>query len=444
MLSRQLKLILFITVFLISGALLFNAITRDIVYEKDYTSDLRNRVVGARLIKDGKSPYFYKWKEADGVRYYDPDAFGYAVVSNITATPFFHELLIPISGLSQKAISKIWLWIEYIMLLTIALVAISFCNSIVEKLAVLTATLAFLYTEAWKSHVFTGQMYLTIAFFSSLFIFILAKSKNAIDYLLCGIVSTTLVFIRPNFIVFFLPFILLLPNIKLKSIIALLLPGIVAIIITLSNAFQKQLWTNFFDAVKIHTAIHQGEAPEKKILSYDPKYTEWEGLNMKYTSTLKQDMAIYPKSENGNFFVLARLVFHKQINSLSLMLISFVIILFLLISFFFKYRKINIGNTDLRILFCLGFCIYMVTDLFSPIYRNQYYTIQWVAPVLLFFSVSKFKADLKFILLISSGIILNMINTPLIKMEHTIGEYLVLCTLLLYSFVYFKRKKVES
>ncbi len=51
------------------AAVLAIAVYRDIQADKHNPADLRNRVVGARLITDGKSPYFYKWKAADGIRY---------------------------------------------------------------------------------------------------------------------------------------------------------------------------------------------------------------------------------------------------------------------------------------------------------------------------------------------------------------------------------------
>jgi hypothetical protein len=57
--------------FSIAAVLLIIAFIRDARYEKLYPGDLRNRVVGARLIYDGKSPYFYKWQPQDGMRYYN-------------------------------------------------------------------------------------------------------------------------------------------------------------------------------------------------------------------------------------------------------------------------------------------------------------------------------------------------------------------------------------
>ena len=87
-------------------------IWRDIQIEKQYTGDLRNRIVGARLQKDGKPPYFYKWRPQDGLRYYDPIKLDTTYANAITASPFFHHLLFPIADLQQREISQIWLAVQ--------------------------------------------------------------------------------------------------------------------------------------------------------------------------------------------------------------------------------------------------------------------------------------------------------------------------------------------
>src|SRR6186713_1484838 len=85
-----------------------------------YGSDLRNRVVGARMIRDGRSPYFYKWKGADGVRYYDPDndppKWSDKKLSVVSATPFFHHLLAPLTEWPQMKIFRLWMVLEYLAL----------------------------------------------------------------------------------------------------------------------------------------------------------------------------------------------------------------------------------------------------------------------------------------------------------------------------------------
>jgi hypothetical protein len=74
----------------------------------------------------------------------------------------------------------------------------------------------------------------------------------------------------------------------------------------------------------------------------------------------------------------------------------------------------------------------MLVDLFSPVYRHQYYGVQWLFPLLLAASVYK-PANRGFYVALLTGLLLNVINTGFIKMEHSLGEYLILITLLWLS-----------
>jgi hypothetical protein len=105
------------TILVMAGLFVFSyALKRDLLYERSYTGDLRNRVVGARIIKDNGSPYFYKWKKGEGFRYYDPGNFDAAHPSAITTSPFFEQLLSPVADLPQSQIELFWLIFEYIVL----------------------------------------------------------------------------------------------------------------------------------------------------------------------------------------------------------------------------------------------------------------------------------------------------------------------------------------
>src|SRR5580692_4577641 len=108
-------------------------IWRDVQIEKQYTIDLRNRVIGARLQKDGKLPYFFKWQPSDGLRYYDPNNFDITYGNTITASPFFHHLLYPIADLPQRKISQIWLVFEYVIFISIVLFAFSFTKNLRQQ-----------------------------------------------------------------------------------------------------------------------------------------------------------------------------------------------------------------------------------------------------------------------------------------------------------------------
>src|SRR5882724_4947789 len=154
---RSKKILLILNLLVLTG-IFIHSIYRDIQLEKQYPGDLRNRVVGARLQKDGISPYFYKWKKKDGARYLDTQNNDSLKVSNITASPFFHELLYPVCNLPQRTISKIWLWFEYIMLACITVLFISLSKNNLQQLLIVNIAVIFTRTEAWKALIANGQI----------------------------------------------------------------------------------------------------------------------------------------------------------------------------------------------------------------------------------------------------------------------------------------------
>ncbi len=76
-----------------------------------------------------------------------------------------------------------------------------------------------------------------------------------------------------------------------------------------------------------------------------------------------------------------------------------------------------------------GFCLYMVSDFLSPVLRAQYYGLQWAFPLLLLAAYFDKRQGVIYIWLIA-GFLLNIVNTPYLKMRHSIGELIILFTLL--------------
>ena len=134
----------------ITGTLIWT-IRRDLHLIKLTSGDIRNRIVGARLQKDNQSPYFYKWKNGDGIRYYDPGNFNANAVSVSTASPFFHILLYPLAEFRQYTINRIWLALQYLLLAISVFLSLKLTGTVPQKIAVLTAGTGILFTEGWIS-----------------------------------------------------------------------------------------------------------------------------------------------------------------------------------------------------------------------------------------------------------------------------------------------------
>jgi hypothetical protein len=417
---------------LIAGFCVLKAINRDAHLIKMFTQDLRNRVVGARLQKDGIAPYFYKWKREDGLRYYDPNNFDSLKVSVSTASPFFHQLMYPFADLPQYKIKTGWLIAQYILLLAMVILCLCLTQSVINRLMIVCIAVAFLFTEAWKNLVVAGQLYIVIPFLFLLFFFFFRKVHKPVYTFICGIIFITLVLIRPNAIVAFVPLLFIANRFTIKTIIIFLMPAVVFLSAIIGSAFNRKLWYFYRDSIHLRMQYHDNNSFNLfQTNEPHPHFAIWEGVNTADMANEQKRFSFKSYSEHANVFVLVEHIFGVTLTSQTLLNSSLIIILLLCVLFYFYFRKQKFLLLNLII---LGYCFYMISDLFSPIYRYQYYTTQWI--VLLFLSAAYFsKAHIKVYLFILLGLFFNLINTSLIPMRHTIGEYIWLTSFVVLSFM---------
>ncbi|MFT3747362.1 MAG: hypothetical protein QM768_03560 [Agriterribacter sp.] len=418
---------------LVAAFCIWKSFNRDLNLLKISTADLRNRVVGARLQKDGRDPYFYEWKKEDGLRYYDPNNFDSLYVSNITASPFFHELLYPIADFSQRTIKVFWLQLQYVFLFIMTLLSIYLARNLLNRLMIIALSVAFLFTETWKSMTVTGQLYMFMPFLFFLFFYFFRKFKQLPYAFVCGVICITLILIRPNFIFAFLPFLIIAGMFSVRTKLIFLLPVAGFLLYNVGNSSERHLWQSYFKSVKEHVKFHSGQKMVFKEEAKSPEYNEWEGLNMKAMDDAVEQYSYVGYSENGNFFVLIDNIFYIRLSPAFLFGSSF----FLIITAFviFAWYTKNWGTVPIINISIFGYCLYMISDLFSPVYRHQYYTVQWLMPLLVSGMIFSSKKWLSYTL-IFAGLVLNIINVPAIRMEHTMGEYIWLAAFLLLSFTF--------
>jgi len=406
------------------------ALLRDIHYTREYPGDLRNRIVGARIISDGHSPYFYKWKEGDGLRYYDPDNFDTLKPSVMTSTPFMHRLLLPIANRPQAQIAQYWLVLEYLLLAGMTVFAFYCARPRGQRIAVMAVALLFLYTNAWKCQVSHGQYYLLIAAFGMLFYASLQHQKSVGWALLGGLAAACMVLIRPYAILFFIPLALSARGFSRRWIIAGLIPGVLLVGWILTSTSELDLWKDYAQMLQEQLKVHQDLPHEIVHNAPDPHYRYWEGLDMSAVNDHMKHTWSNVYSENGNVFVLYRLLLHRKLSVTALGLLCMTVLAGLTARWYCTRR--STGDRDLTRMAVFGFCLYMIADLFSPIYRHQYYTVQWIFPLLLAAVIwSPQRKRWYGVLLI--GLLLSILHLPFVKMGNTIGEYLILMALLAIS-----------
>jgi len=402
------------------------AIPRDIRYTRAYPVDLRNRVVGARLEKDGRLPYFYKWRPGDGLRYYDPRNFDNWKASNITASPFFHHLLSPIADCPQATLLTGWLVSEYLILTGMTALCLFLAKTTVQKQAVLGVPILFLLTSAWKVHVSVAQIYLWIPALALLFYGCIRRPGHFAWGFCAGVLAGSLLLIRFNTIFFLGPFILLARRYSRSWWMAFFLPLLAGAGWVVGNGQERTLWKDYGRLLQEAVRVHQGRNPAIAQNAPDPQFAQWEGIDMP-AAKKQADSTEKVYSETTNAFVLARYLIHRRLSSFVWPAAAMLLIAALLIGFYYRHRPFAAISVSQLAIF--AFCLYMLIDLFSPIYRIQYYSVQWLFPLLVA-ATSLGARPWKVIGILTAYLVLTSIHLPYGAKQNTLEEYALLSFLL--------------
>lgn len=413
----------------ISGVgVLVHAIRRDIRYLGEYPGDLRNRVVGARLVEDGRDPYSHKWKRQDGIRYYDPENFIDVSVSSTTVTPLTLHFMEPVADLPEAQINSYWLFLEYLALAAITAIALLVARTQAQKQTVVAFVLLFLLSNGWKEHVNLGQCYIFIPLMAALFYACLRRNDSLPAAFLAGLFGICLVLWRPTALIFFLPFLLLVRRYPGKWLITF---GVVPLLLggwVLLNGRERGLWQDYKIMLDEQLKVHHALPYHHVVLDPDPKYTRWEGIDMldaAHKGDIEPDQFV---SEMANVFVIYDHLFKRPLSMTALAVLFLAVAGALLIVFYHVYRRV-LWSLTLEHVTLFGYFLYMVGDFFSPALRRGYCTVQWIFPLLLMAAVlgTGKRAMIWWLL---PGIILDIAHVPHVKMQNTIGEYLITAVLL--------------
>jgi hypothetical protein len=423
------KILLVLNGLLLLGVLI-QAAFRDLALEKAYSSDLVNRITGARLQRERKLPYFY-YESAGGYRSFTSSTNlekEDGIASGNTASPFFHELLYPISHLPWNTLSALWLCLEYLMLAGIILMACGLTDSVSGKLLMVNAGIFFTLTGAWKCLAQTGQNYFFIAFLISCIITgLLHKKKSGIIF--AGCCALLLVLVRPIAMMIFIPF-LFRARTQPVFLITFISGLLLYIVFVCCTPFEKALWIQYSNAIREHVR-EQRIADAASVPGYVPS-SPATGMDASAAAGKKESLNANAmvSSENGNVFVIYRQLLKKQMPSAALYGLFGLSAILLTAAYYYFLKKYGLSLAQ-TLLF--GFILYLLAEVFSPIFRHQYYTVQWLPLILTgLLLVRRWRSTVFFLLLL--GLLLNILNTAWIPMRHTLGEMIWFAGLLALSF----------
>lgn len=408
----------FITACCLFFIVLIIAIRRDISLIPQYPRDLRNRITGARLIEDGKDPYFFKWQPSDPMKYYEPKDYKGLEVSSSTSSPFFHRLISPLNHLSFLTIAQIWLGLEYLFFLLMVFIGVYFYNSYSVKSCILLLSGGFLLTDAWITHVLVGQMYIFLASATFILATVFNRSKGNTHYLWLGLLAACTILIRPPVLLIYLPLIFRIKKCY-RFCLSTTIWLVAYLIVLVFNSGERSLWMSYNKSIQIHTQIHAGLIKEKVVPITD-NIRFLEGYDFRKVDSLVKVSSVKSHNELGNLIYLQKMITGINIAPNAASIISIWVLVIILLLFWYFHRQPALHN-----IFILGYILYLTWELLSPIVRNQYYTVEFFPLVLLVVANVKRMWAIAPVLIVI-GVILNITNTPLIPVRHTIGELFML------------------
>jgi hypothetical protein len=372
---------------------------------------------------DGHSPYFYKWKSLDGIRYYDRQNFSNLSFSNVTATPFFHQLLYPIANLPQRSLSKLWLVLEYLSVILMVVLALRMVSTQRNKIVVLLTALLFLFTNAWTRHVWLGQLYIFVPLLAMLFYYFLTRPHSLLNASLAGIFAVSIVLIRPTTVLFLLPFLLLIRRYSGKYLLSFFMSDLIILLLAFGSSSSRMYWSDYRKALSEHVKLHQDMELRLVKDEPDPEFPVWEGWDWEQVNKDSRSFRYVNDGENGNIFVLVKAGLNKKLPLWALYtscLVFMAVFSLLFLRKYYEKKSMSVYTVALA-----GFCLYMASDIFAPIHRFNYNTTQWIFPLLLIASHRPSSFKKIYFAGIMAGFLLNSIPILFLPMQRTIGEYLV-------------------
>lgn len=387
--------------------------------------DLRNRVVGARVLMQKLDPYFYKWNTGDDEKLLDPLDEPNLPVSRVTVNPsvlLFHSLFANLPYFHQRIL---WFVLQTGMLLTSLLLwNIHKLNTLRNKLIFIFVSVGMVISQAWKLHVDVGQFYIVYIFLLSIAYRVL-KSEYKYREITAGCIIGLTVLFRFPIIVFTLPMIL---SRQVKLFVATLL-GFGAFLGLSIFGAGYQAWQSYFSAMIVFSklTIDAVSVTSKRIVTYP---TIIEGMG---------NIKVFGEHHNDNTSIIS--VF-KRLLGISLeskfLIIGLAISLLIYSVVLFRsqtYQKFHKSPFQLELTFLIGSICILIADFFLPAPRYIYNNIQFLIPFIILCQNTNY-SHLRmlglFIVMIFSCLISNGLFLWLPK-EVILGPFLTIFSMILMS-----------
>jgi hypothetical protein len=392
-------------------------------------NDLRNRVVGARLLIEGIDPYYYRWQPGDPETFLDPLDKLELPVSRVTVPPTGLALYIPFAKLPYLYQRLIWFFLQWGAILLSLFLLLKRRTETLSNRFLLGYGLFFITGSLfWRLHLQTGQLYVFYAFLIATSYWISSK-KTRFSEQIAGLLIGMAASIRFPILVMILPMLLFK---KFKLLVATLLGFVLSIGVTWA-AFGHQTWVSYFSAMQTISHLSQGviKVPAASQNSAISKVVEGMVFGNQSASADKLP------AENLSVMRLLDHLFDIHISTghllagLLLALLSYLLILHRS----YKQTERQFRPPVLDTIFISGGLMLFLADLVIPAPRYSYNDIQLLVPLILLLKNIDFYdvQSLCLFLLLCLGLLVAGGLFPWLPYEILLGQFLMLAVLLLMS-----------
>jgi hypothetical protein len=333
--------------------------------------DLRNRVVGARLLLEGKDPYYFKWQPGMPDTLLDPLDDPKRMVSRVTVPPTVLMVQAPLARLNYLTQKIIWFLLQWGLFIGTVIIFYKLATSPIKRnLLLIISLLFFSGSYFWRFHVERGQIYILYVFLLSCAYWLAQKPFKTFKYnhILSGFLVGLTASFRPPVVLMFIPMFL-------YNQWQLLIGSIVGILsgLFISFAFAGTfIWKNYLSAIKGYAEPSSGNSLGNSS-NVNITYPEQiEGMNnvAKYINFTSRDTSFI------NFF---QLKLGLNIDP-RIFLILLIVVLLVISLFIYKNRR---DVNTINLVFISGVFIYLISEYFIPTPRSTYNNVQWIMPVAL-------------------------------------------------------------
>jgi hypothetical protein len=376
-------------------------------------NDLRNRVVGSRLQMAGLSPYTHQWKNGDPETLLDPFERPEWVVNGNTVTPTLSILTAPLNPLPYPRITVWWTVISFALFVGILLLAMRLANRFQKPLWVLLPASLFLFTAAWRLHLYSGQIYIFYAFLMLAWYMCAAENKNW----LAGLLAALLVAVRLPAALVILPWLLL--NTNRKAQMAFITGGLLMVVLNVLGASVSN-WQDYFYSMRLHGYELYGTIPTEPVQLALPATVE--GISTQITGGMQQ----YGSRLSADILSLQKLLLQWGVTMPPLYFSMVFLATCTLLSWFIKGKR-DLTTFSLPQLALAGFLLYMLAEYLVPAPRFTYNFVQWMLPVVIISTNGRFPQRLPraALLLMTAGLLLNIFKIPFLPDCYSAGELLM-------------------